>query len=136
MKHTPIPLFLLALALAGCATLGGSPEAGVSDTIDDWAEALLAKDIDAVMETYSEDFRGYDYSDKATVAGYLDERKYMGDLDGMDIDLSAVEITVDGDTAKAGPIGVSGYSFDITIHFDLANEDGEWRLVGQEIFGM
>ncbi len=136
MRNALVLALVLGLAVSGCATMGGGTARKVDDTVDDWAEALAAKDLDAFMATYSEDYKDYEYSSKAGLASFMAESKGMGYLDDLKIDRSSETVEAEGDTAKAGPISITGYFGVITLHLKLAKEAGGWRIVGQDSYGM
>lgn len=136
MKNSIILTLVSIVTLTGCATLGGNPTLRVNDAVDEWVEALVEKDLDDFMEVYSEDFRDYEYGDKAGVAAFMAQQKSMGYLDDLKVDRSEEVIEVDGDSATVGPIRVSGYFGQATINLGFANESGDWRIVEQDIYGI
>ena len=128
-------LVTLAIVMAGCATTGGgqSPEDQIRANLDPWAQAFIAKDIDTVMSFYSEDFTHYEYTNKAGLADFLKGAADTGMLDSAAVDMAATAVTVDGDTAKAGPIGTTGAFGSAVISLDLKNEGGDWKIVGMDV---
>ena len=66
-----------ALVAGGCAIVGGSDGDQIAALLGEWNEAILAKDSDRLMATYSENFAhdGYEYDavDKAGVREYIED---------------------------------------------------------------
>lgn len=125
----------LMLVLTGCATMGGgmTPEEEIRAKLDAWQAAFVAKDLDTVMEYYSEDFTNYESPDKAALRDYLQSAIDMGYLSEPTVDMTNVVVTVDGDTATAGPVGVKDTFGTAVINLTLKNEAGGWMIVGQEV---
>jgi len=126
-----------ALALlVGCASGGAAVPAGPRDEevltsmMTDAMAALQAKDIEAMVASYADDFSS-DNGDKAATIAFLQGAADQGFLDGIEIDTTGMSIDVEGDTAKAGPIGLEGAFGAISLSFDLAKRDGKWWVIGQ-----
>ena len=65
---------------------------------------------------------------------FLSDTFSGGDLDGTEIDVSGVEIDVDGDTATAYPAELMASFGTLTIEFYFKNEDdGSWRVTAIEV---
>jgi hypothetical protein len=93
-------------------------------------DALAAKDIDALVSAYSEDFSS-DNGDKADTIAFLQGAADQGFLDGLEIDQSGVVISVDGDNATAGPVALEGAFGAINLSFELEKRDGKWWVTSQ-----
>jgi len=136
MKKAAALMLVFGLVAMGCATLGGNPARQVNDTVETWMDALLAKDVDALMETYSEEFTDTEYRDKTGLAQFMAQSKSMGYLDGLTIDRSSETVEVEGNAATAGPIKITGYFGMVTVDFSLAKEAGGWMIVEQRASGI
>lgn len=95
-------------------------------------EALVASDIDAMMEIYAEDFESDQGADKAGQEQFMRDAQAQGFLDGIQFDLTPMEIIVDGDEATAGPIDLEGAFGMLSVEFELEKQaDGEWKVTYQ-----
>ncbi len=129
-------LLLAVLALfVGCASSGGgskgpSDEELINNLVVEAMAALKAKDIDGMVASYSDDFNS-DNGDKAATIAFLQGAADQGFLDGVEVDTAAMEIAVEGDSAKAGPVALEGAFGALSLSFDLAKRDGRWWVVSQ-----
>ena len=132
----------LALAMAGCATLGGESapeaEARVLAQVRLWADSVQAKDFDGVLALYSVDFKSKELKNKPAVRDYLDRVGAAGWLEGVAMDVTGVKV----EHARrgryiAGPIDITG-KFSGTLSYTLvfAQEAGEMKIVSSESSGM
>ena len=128
------------LLLAGCASTGGgggssappppSDEEVIQGMVAAAMDALAAKDIDALVAAYSDDFSS-DNGDKADTIAFLEGAADQGFLDGLEIDQSGVVISIDGETATAGPVALEGAFGAINLSFELEKRDGKWWVTSQ-----
>lgn len=125
-------LALSMVVMAGCASTGGGG-ASDGDVIDgivaEMLGALEAQDIDKMVSFYSEDFESDQGGDKAATQEFLAGAKEQGFLDGIEVDQSSSETTIDGDKASVGPIDLEGAFGALTLEFDLEKRDGSWIVV-------
>jgi hypothetical protein len=127
-------LALVMVVTAGCASNGGSG-GGASDKdvidgiVNDMMAALMAQDIDAMMAPYSEDFESDQGGDLEATREFLNTAKEGGVLDGMEIDTSAMETTIEGDKASVGPVDIEASFGTMTLEFDLEKRGGKWLVV-------
>jgi ketosteroid isomerase-like protein len=124
---------LVALALvAGCqsAPKGPTDEELIATVISGWQEALTAKDFDALSALYSESYVGERGEDKAGMRQFLEQAAGMGYLDGMTIDISGAETTIEEGKASVGPVVISGAMGEMKMQMNLAKEEDGWLLVG------
>lgn len=134
MKSLMIKMSLVAftvMTMAGCATFSKAPSdeeliialaTGVTDAIE-------AQDIDALVAYYSEDFMTDEGTSKEDVKTFLTGAKAAGFLDGIKVDISTMNVEVDGDKATAGPIELEGQRFTMSLDFKLEKRDGKWMVV-------
>lgn len=125
------------LLIAGCASTRGpaappppSDEEVVAGIVNSAMEALMAKDVAALVALYSDDFSS-DQGDKEDMTAFLQGASEQGFLDGMEIDQTNATIEVDGDTATAKGIALSGAFGAITLSFDFEKRDGKWWVTSQ-----
>ena len=101
--------------------------AAVLQTMDAYAKAMTAHDIDALLALCSDDWRdshGFGKDD------WKDRYKKMK---GLEVDFSEAEATVDGDSAKFTPaVLCSSWGFNTYTHTLKKESDGVWRLVYTE----
>jgi len=126
-----------ALVLAGCATSGGGkPEDAVAKQANAFAAGIKGEDIDGVMKLFSENFKHYEWSNKAGAKEFLANAKDMGYLKKLESDLAKMKVTVDGQKAKAYPIVFSGSFGQVTVELDMAKEGAGWMIVGLDASGI
>lgn len=122
---------LLSLTFMGCQTAKKvSPEEAVNAQVNKFAQALKAKDIDTVMTLFSEKFEHYEWGDKAGAKEFLQQAADVGYLDSLEVDLSKMQIKVEGSTATAYPIEVTGNFGSTTVELVFTNENGNWLITG------
>jgi len=126
---------VLAIFAAGCATMGGpSDEELVQNTLAEWKAAFEKQDIDAMMAAYSENFTTDRGNTKEELKEFFQGAKDQGYLEGVEADMSAVEIAIEGDTAQVDPIYLSSSAGSLETSLVLKKEDdGVWRIVGSEM---
>ncbi len=128
---------LAVFAFAGCESMGGG---GMSDAdaiqglVDDAMAALQAGDIDTMVANYAESFESDQGGGIAEMKEFLEGAKEQGFLDDIEIDMSSLEIVVDGMKATAKPIELEGAFGSLTIEFELEKIDGQWQVTYQAQF--
>ncbi|MHC4757403.1 MAG: YybH family protein [Planctomycetota bacterium] len=129
-KTTCLTLSLLLCTLiCGCQT-GPTNEELINTTMDCWKQAIIAQDIDAFMEVYSEDFSGNDGADKQQVRDFMQGAFDQGYLDNIDINLDIAQMTITDDTAQFSPVEIVGDGGEMELNFTLKKEDkNTWRIV-------
>ena len=126
--HLAIALAVV-VAVTGCASTGGgggpSDEELVQGMITDALTALQAKDIDAMLTSYADDFTS-DNGGKDDTKAFLQGAADQGFLDGVEVDTSGIAVAVEGDSGTAGPVGLEGAFGALTLNFELEKRDGTW----------
>ena len=136
MKLMKVAICALAVvAVGGCAsTYGGGGGASDADMIqgliDDMMAALQAQDVAKMVSFYSDDFTS-DNGDKAATEEFLAGAKDQGFLEDMEIDVSELQISVDGDSATVEPITLEGAFGVLTLGFELQKRGGSWVVTSQ-----
>ncbi len=126
-----------ALILAGCATGGGAKPADlVGKQANAFATAIKGEDIDGAMKLFSENFKHYEWSNKAGAKEFLANAKDMGYLKKLESDVSKMKVTVEGQTAKAYPIALTGSFGQVTVELSFAKEGANWMIVGLDASGI
>jgi len=130
------------LVTSGCATSGR----GLSDTdqigalLGEWKAAILAKDADRLMATYSEDFAhdGYEYDaeDKAGLREYIEGSIDQGGFDDVEVSMENAEIAIEEGVATVYPIGYTNWEGSITIGLTLTKERAGWLIIDMVIEGL
>ncbi|HDP35837.1 MAG TPA: nuclear transport factor 2 family protein [Candidatus Hydrogenedentes bacterium] len=143
MKRNMLVLgMVMALAgamLAGCATGAGkglTPEEEISLQMEKWREAMMAKDVDAIMVLFSDKFEHYDWRDKAGAKMFILEAIDMGYMDDMDVILDDAQIKVDGNVASVYPVDLVGNFGSLSMELIVSRENGEWLLTGMDAPGL
>jgi hypothetical protein len=130
----------LIVAMVGCASTTGGGKAKapkgptdqemIQQMMIDVMAALTAKDVDKMVSYYADDFTS-DNGDKAATLAFLNGAKDQGFLDGIVVKTDAMVITVEGETAKVGPVNLEGAFGALGLNFGLAKRDGKWLVVSQ-----
>jgi beta-fructofuranosidase len=122
---TLVTLFILC----GC-TSKEDVEAEVLAVMHDYRVAMLAADADALLALYSEDWGDHHGATKESLKASYQGMREKGGYEGIEIDLGAAEVVVDGDIATVTPVTLSSPVGSITYTHKLKKEaDGVWRLV-------
>jgi len=121
----------VSLIIFGCQTAKKvSPEEAVTAQVNKFAEAMKAKNLDGVMAVFSEKFEHYEWGDKAGAREFLQQAIDVGYLDGLEIDLSKMQIKLEGSTATVYPIDIKGNFGSTTVELVFTNENGNWLVTG------
>ena len=133
----------LIVSLVGCASTSGGGGGGaaapkpptdqemIQQMMIDVMAALTAKDVEKMVSYYADDFTS-DNGDKAATVAFLNGAKEQGFLDGIVVKTDAMQINVEGETAKVGPVNLEGAFGALGLNFDLAKRAGKWLVVGQQ----
>ena len=100
-KNTCLKLtvtLLICLFFCGCQT-GPTDEELINTTMNSWKQAIIAQDIDAIMEYYSENFSAQEAEDKEGMRELMEEAIEKGLLENIDINLETAQLTITDDTA-------------------------------------
>ena len=87
---------------------------------------------DALMALYSDAYVGQQGEDKAGVRTFLEQAAAMGYLDGLEIDISGGETSIEEGKATVGPLVINGPMGAINFTMKLAKEEAGWLIVGGE----
>lgn len=124
---------MVLTAAVGCAGMGNKApvdqKAQVKAIMEQWAEAIQGKNVDAVMALLSPEFSSSEFGDYSQFPDALGGFIAEGNLDDAEVDLSTAEITVEDGKATVYPVEVSGGFGSATLEFELVEEDGNWRIV-------
>jgi len=129
---------LAAVLLCGCQILGLGPsdEDLINATMAKWKTALIAHDMDKLMETYSENYRNIEGGDKNAVREFIAEVIEQGYLDNLEVNLEDAQITIEGDMATVAPVELTSDTGTYVLEYNkLQKENGDWLIVdskGQE----
>ncbi len=117
--------------LFGCQTAKKvTPEEAVTAQVNKFAEAMKAKNVDGIMAIFSEKFEHYEWGDKAGAREFLQQAIDVGYLEGVEIDLSKMQVKVEGSTATAYPIDVRASFGATTVEMVFTKENGNWLVTG------
>ena len=133
-----IMMVFVASVVAGCATgpKGPTDQELITTTVKSFTEALLLKNIDALMATVSENFYHPEVGDKAAAKDMLGQGMDSGYVDDGAIDLDNMAIKIEGDTAEAYPIVASAPAGSVTVGLTLKKENGAWLITAINVEGI
>ncbi len=123
---------VLAAALISGCQMGATDEELIGCTIGTWKEALIAQDLDKLMETYSEDFKSMEGGDKEASREFLSGVFERGDVDGAEVDLEEAETTIEENEAEVSGVELILDMGTITLDFTLQKEKGAGLIVDLE----
>ena len=133
-KYMAISLItmLVLVVTAGCATSskGLSDEEQIMKQLQEGIADVKAKNFDAFEKNVSDSFYTSVVGDKKDLLAYLKNADDMGFLDGIEIDTSEAEITVEGDKAVLEPVYAEGSFGSLELSFEGAKENGVWMITG------
>jgi len=137
-KSVVMNLGMIALAVAmlcGCQILGLGPsdEDLINATMADWSAALIAHDMDKLMETYSENYVNTEGGGKASVREFIAGVIDQGYLDNTKVNLEDAKVTIEGDKADVGPVEVMSDAGTYVLDYTLQKEDKVWLIIGSEM---
>jgi ketosteroid isomerase-like protein len=126
---------LAAVMLCGCQILGLGPsdEDLINATMTDWKVALIAHDMDKLMETYSEDYVNTQGGDKNSVREFIAGAIEQGYLDNAKVNLEDAQTKIEGDKANVGPIELTSDVGTYVLDCTLQKEKKTWLIVFSEI---
>lgn len=132
MKRFTAFLALVVLAV-GCATSSSvDNDALIRQTLNTMKEGIEQQDVDKIMTAYSENYSSSQAQGKEPVATFWGNAKDQGYLEGATAVLDSTTVTIDGDTATAGPVTLQGPAGGFDIRIDLAKESGGWLIVNTD----
>ena len=101
-----LSLVVLAVALCGCQTLGvgASDEELISTTMAEWKAAMVAKDLDRLMATFSDNYVSARGSGKDSMRVRLAGAIERGFLDSVEVNIEDAQIAIEGDKATLSPV--------------------------------
>lgn len=120
--------------LAGCATT--PPEDLIKAQVGAFKAGIVAQNIDAIMAPFSEAFEHNEWGDKAGAKDFMKQAIDMGYLEGVEVNIDEVKVTVTGDKATAEPIEISGSFGSITVELAFTKEEGGWMITGLDAEGI
>jgi len=118
------------LLMGGCQLILPSDGELINLTMVQWKRALVAKDVDKMMEVYSEDFVSSDGNGKEAVRELVEWAIDEGYLDGIEVDLEVAEMEIEDEEAIFDPVELKFVSGDRRRYgYTLRKEKGLWRIV-------
>jgi len=120
---------LAAALISGCQA---TDEALISRAMGKWKEALIAQDLDKLMETYSEDFESMEGGDKEASREFMEGFFEQGYVDDAEVDLEEAETTIEENEAEVSGVELILDMATVTLDFTLQKEEKAWLIVGVE----
>jgi hypothetical protein len=116
---------------------GSGVDEEIMAVLENFKAGMEDQDTDKIGLALSDDFDHYEFGDKDTMISFLSDTFSGGDLDDTEIDLSGIEIEIDGDDATAYPGELMASFGTLTIEFSFSKEDdGAWRVTTIEVEGL
>jgi hypothetical protein len=133
MRYASLKVFgvaLVVVACAGCATTEGgggmSDEEAITTIMNQFKENMIAMNLDQAFTLVADDFEMSDGLGKDEYKEFLTQLKDAGQFDGMTIALDTLQVAVDGESATAKPMTVTGAFGTATLEFELEKREGAW----------
>ena len=129
-----LSLVVLTVAFCGCQTLGVGPsdEELISTTMAEWKAAMVAKDLDRLMATFSDNYVSSRGSGKDSMRERMAGAIERGFLDNVEIKIEDAQITLEGDEATFGPVEITSDRGTLAIEYTLKKENGTWLIVSSK----
>ena len=131
-KNTCLKLtvtLLICLFFCGCQT-GPTDEELINTTMNSWKQAIIAQDIDAIMEYYSENFSAQEAEDKEGMRELMEEAIEKGLLENIDINLETAQLTITDGIAEFSHVEIIGDKGEKELEFILIKEEKKnWRII-------
>lgn len=128
-------VLLAVVELVGCATggKGSNPRDEIMAALDGYHAAMVAGDVERMVDVFSDDYSSADGNVKSAMAGMFQSWLDAGVFDGIEFDLSSCEITVDGNEATVGPVNYVMRLGTAGNRYTMRKEaDGVWRIIYNE----
>ena len=128
-------VILMVFMLCGCQILGLGPsdEELINATMTKWKAALIAQDVDMLMETYSENYLNSEDGDKNSVREYVVGVIEEGYLDNLKVNLEDAQITIEDDIATVAPVELTSDTGTYVLEYNkLKKEKGAWLIVNSK----
>lgn len=135
LVSTGAAAFVLVTVLGGCASLkkGPSDQELITQVVKNYQTDLQKGDVDAVMTQFSSDYSDGEGRDKAGLKDFLNQAKDQGYLDDIEVNIDDMKITINDDTATAGPVGLYGNFGGIDVTLGLKEEsEGNWLITSMD----
>ena len=137
----------MTMAMAGCATGGGSAapaakkgvsdEEGIKMALENWKAGMEGKDIAKLGAGISDTFNHSEYGSKQQIRDFLKSQFDQGTLDGAKINAANAKTKIEGTVATVYPVELVASFGTATIEFKMQKEaDGVWRATGINVEGV
>ncbi len=121
----------VVILTGGCATTKGpTDQEMILGVLQTMKAGLEAGNVEQVGSVIAEDFYHDEAGDKATLLDFLQAGIDSGYTENGEVDLTQVQITIEGDTATAYPIPASSSAGSATAELQLKKQDGKWLVIG------
>ena len=128
-KNTCLKLIaglLICLFFCGCQGVQTDQQL-IKTTMNNWKQAIIAQDVDAILAGYSDDFSSEEAEGKEGVRTFWQEVIKAGMLENIDINLETAKLEITDDTAEFTIFDDDGEK---EMAFALKKEDGKtWRII-------
>lgn len=126
-----VAVFIVVL-VAGCRSGRLYNKELINTTMTNWKAALIARDLDKAVATYSENYTSTRGSGKDSVRERITRIFDQGYLDNVKVNLEDAETTIDEDKAEFGPVEFNSDRGMFTREYTLQKEDGAWLIIGSK----
>ncbi len=128
---------LLAMAVAGCATVSGpTDDEMIQNTLAAWSAGLTEQNIDKFLGAISENFTADQSADKAKLGEFIKDAIDAGYLEEAEVSLESAQYTKEGDKCTVYPVDLMSMAGSVAVELELTKEEGKWLITGMSVDGL
>lgn len=128
---------LLAVTMAGCATVGGpSDDEMIQNTLAAWSAGLTEQNVEKCLGTISENFSADQSADKAKLGEFIQDAIDAGYLEEAEVSLDSAQYTKEGDKCTVYPVDLMSAAGSVAVELVLTKEEGKWLITGMSVDGL
>jgi len=98
----------------------------------EWKAAMVAKDLDKLMATFSENYLSSRGSGKDAMRERMAGAIERGFLDSAEVNIEDAQITIEGDKATLSPVEFTSDRGTMALEYTLQKENGAWLIVSSK----
>lgn len=124
----------VAVLVFGCQGVDHrvSSEQLISTTMAQWKASLLAKDLDKLMATYSENYVSTRGTGKDSIRERMARILERGFADSADVNIEGARTVIVGKMATFGPVELTSDRGTMSLEFILQKEKRNWLIIGSK----
>ena len=124
------------MGAAAPAAPPADPKAEALAAAKAWVDGLIAEDIEKAMALVADDFKHWEYGNKAGLKAFLDNTNEMGYLDDLEANYENMKLDIEGEEVTLYPVDLSGYFGKVTLELVLKKKDGAWKITELDASGI